>query len=64
MTRIRYKLTKRTTKTEKFEKSLIMYNIVILKSICYKLTAGGKIFLLIGNYKFKRPVTILRLPKE
>ena len=39
MMRISYKLTKRPTKTEKFEKSLKKYNII--KTICYKLTASG-----------------------
>ena len=39
-----YKLTKRTTKTEKFEKSLKMYNIINFKTPC-----SSKIVHLIGN---------------
>ena len=64
MTRISYKLMKRTTKSEKFEKSLKMYDIINFQTIRYRLTALCKIFHLIVNYKFTRPVSILRLPKE
>ena len=64
MTRISYKLTKRTTKTEKFEKILEMYNIIIYKTIGYKLTASGNITNLTVNYKFMKPIRILRLPKN
>ena len=64
MTRITYKLTKRTTKTEKFEKSLNNYKTIIFKTISYKLTVSGKNNNLIVNYNFMRPVRILRLPKN
>ena len=64
ITRISYKMTKRTTKTAKFEKSLKMYNIINFKTIRYKLTALGKIIHLIGIYNFMRPVSTLRLLKE
>ena len=64
ITRISYKMTKRTTKTAKFEKSLKMYNIINFKTIRYKLTASGKINHLIGIYKFMRTVSTLRLLKE
>ena len=64
MTTVSYKLTKRTTKTEKFEKFLKMYNIIIYKTIGYKVTASGNITHLIVNYKFMRPIRILRLPKN
>ena len=53
MTRISYKLTKRTTKTEK---SLKTYDIINFKTIPYKLTASGNIIHLIVSYKFMRPV--------
>ena len=62
-TRISYKLTKRT-KTEKFEKSLKMYNIITYNTIRYSLTVSGNIIHLMVNYKFTRPVSILQLPKE
>ena len=39
-----YKLTERTTKTEKFEKSLKMYNIINFKTSC-----SSKIVHLLGN---------------
>ena len=64
MTRISYKLSIRTTKTKKFEKSLKMYNIINFKTPCYILTSWANIVHLIGNYKFMRPVSIWRLPKE
>ena len=57
------KLTKRRTKTEKFEKSLKMYNNLIFKTNNYKLTASGNIHLM-DTFKFMRLVYILRLPKE
>ena len=56
-------LTKKTTKIEKFEENLKMY-IVNSKIIRYKLTAWGKSFHFILNYKLMRPVSILRLAKE
>ena len=64
MSRIDYKLMKTTTKTEKYEKSLKIYNIINFKYLRCKLTASGNIIYLIVNYKFMRPVSILRLPKE
>ena len=64
MTRKSYKLTKITTKTEKFEKSLIIYNLIIFKTIGYKLTVSGNHIKLIVNYNFMRPVRILRLLKN
>ena len=50
MIRIRYKLTKKTTKLEKFKQSLKMYNIKSFDTICYKMTASGNINPLILNY--------------
>ena len=41
-----------------------MYNIIIFETIVYKLTALGNITPLIVNYKFMRPIKILRLPKN
>ena len=64
ITRISKKLTKATTKNEKVEKSLKMYNIIKFKTIQYKLKTSGNIIHIIVNYKFLRPVSILRLPKE
>ena len=61
--KVSYNLTKRTIKTEKFEKDLKMY-IINFKTICYKLTASGNIIHSIQNYKLMRPVSNLRLPKE
>ena len=60
MTRISYKLTKRT----KTEKSLNIYNIIIFQTIGYKLTVSGNKIHIIVNYNFMRPVRILRLPKN
>ena len=67
MMRKSHKLTKRTTKTEKKDKSfkiLSTYNIIIFKTIRYKLTASGNIIYAIFNYKLMRMVNTLRLPKE
>ena len=64
MTRKSYKMTKWTTKTEKFEKSLNIYNIIIFKTIGYKLTVSGNNIHLIIYCKFMRTVRILRLPKN
>ena len=64
MTRTSYKLTKSTTKTEKFEKSLKIYIIINSKTICSKLTGSGNIIHLFGNYIFMSTVSILRLPRE
>ena len=43
MMRIRYKLTKKTKKTDKFKISLKMYNIINFETIRYKMTALGNI---------------------
>ena len=58
-----YNLKKRTTKTEHFEKYLKMY-IINLKFIRYRLTDSSNIIDLVRNYKLKRPVSNLRLPKK
>ena len=54
--KISYKLTKTTTKTEKFGKSLQMCNIINFKTIRYKMTATGNIIHSMLNYKFMRPI--------
>ena len=64
MMKMSYNLTKRTTKIEKFEKTLKVYNIKIFRTVCYKLTATSNIILSIFIYKPMRPVSNLRLPKE
>ena len=51
-------------KLKKFEKSLILFNIIYFKTIRYKLTASGIVIHLIYNYRLMRPVSILRLPKK
>ena len=59
--------TKRTTEFEKIEKSFKIVkkeNILNFKTIRYYPTALVKIIHSILNYKFMRPVSILRLPKE
>ena len=61
--KISYNLTKKITKAEKFEKCLKMY-IMNFKTKGYELTALGNINYSIANYKLKRLVSILRLPKE
>ena len=61
--KISYNLTKRTTKTEKFENYLKLY-IINFKTKGYELTASGSIIISILNYKLKRLVRILRLHKE
>ena len=63
MMKTRYKLTKRTTKTENFEKKLKTY-IIIFNTFRYKLSASGNVIYSIFNYKLMRPVSNLRLPKE
>ena len=60
--KISYKLTKKTT-TEKFEKYLKVY-IINFKTKGYELTASGNIINSILNYKLKRLVSNLRLPKK
>ena len=64
MMRISNKLTKKKTKTEKFKKSLKIYNIINFETIRYKMTASGNINPRILNYKLLRPVSILRLLKD
>ena len=61
--RISYKLTKRTTKTEKIEENFKMY-VINLMTIRYKLATSDKIIHSKLNYKFMRPVSILRTRKE
>ena len=61
--KISYNLTKRTTKTKKFENYLKMY-IINFKTKGYELTASGNIKNTILNNKRKRLVSIFRLPKE
>ena len=63
MMRISYKLTKKTTKTEKFKKSLEMFNMIKFETIRYKMTASGNVNPWILIYKLLRHVSILRLPK-
>ena len=63
MMKISYNLTKRTTKTEKFEKYLKIY-VINFKTKVYELTASGNIINSILNYKLKRLVSSLGLPKE
>ena len=60
--KISYNLTKRTTKSEKFEKYLKIY--LNFKTIRYELTASGNINHLFFNDKLIRTVSNLRLPKE
>ena len=55
---------KRTTKTEKLEKFLEMYNIINVMIIRYKLTAAGNIIYSAFGYKLMRPVRILRLQRR
>ena len=59
----KYNLTKKTTKTEKFENHLKMY-IINFKTIRYELTPLGNIIHSILNYKFMRLVSNLGLRKE
>ena len=61
--KISYKLRKKTTKTEKFEKQLKVY-IINFKTKSYELTAWSNIIYSILNYKLKRVVSNLRLPKK
>ena len=56
-------MTKKPTKTEKFEKYLKMY-IINFKTIRYELTASGNISHSILNYKLMRNVSNLGLPKK
>ena len=61
--RISYNLTKRITKTEKFEKYFEMF-ITNFKTFRYKLTASGNLNHFIPNEKPMRPVINLRLYKK
>ena len=65
--RLSYKLTKRTTKTEKIKKSLKileMYKIINFKTIRSKLTASSDIIHSILINKLIRPISFLLQPKE
>ena len=63
--KVSYNLTKRTTKTEKFEKCLKMYIINLkIKGCNLTKSVGGNIIISILSYKPKRLVSYLRLPKE
>ena len=67
MMRLSYKLTKRTTKTEKSEnpiKILKIYNTINFKTIRSKLTASGNIINSIFIYRLMGPVSFSLLPKE
>ena len=57
---ISYKLSKKTTKTEKFEKSLKLYNINFM-TIRHKLTDSCNIINSILKYKVMKTVSILWL---
>ena len=60
-----YKLTIKTTKTEKTETQKILkrYNIINFKTIRQKLTASGNIIQQ-SLIKSLKSISILRLPKE
>ena len=61
---ISYNWTKKTTITEKFEKGLKKY-VINFKTKGYKLTNWfGNVNNSILNFKFKRLVSNLKLPKE
>ena len=57
-------VTKSITKTERFEKSLKMYNIINFLNIRYKLIASVKMIYSILNYKLMRPASFLGLHKK
>ena len=63
MMRISYKLTKKTTNTEKYKKILEMYNVINFETIRYKKTTSGNLNPWLLIYKFLRHVSFLRLPK-
>ena len=65
LTRIGYKLTKRTTKIENFEKKYLkMYSNINLKTIRNRVIASSNNLHLIVTYKFMTRVSILRAPKK
>ena len=64
MMSIIYKLTKRTTKTENFEKFLKMCILLNFMTIRYKMIASNQIIHSILHYKLMILVRILRLHKE
>ena len=64
MMRKSYKLPKKTTKIEKFKKSLKMYIIINFETIRYKMTASASINPWILIYKLLRSVSFLCLPKD
>ena len=61
--KISYKLTKRTTKTVKFEKKLKLY-IIKFKNICSNMSTSDNIVHSIFTYKLMRLVSNLQLPIE
>ena len=61
--KLSYYLTKRTTKTEKYEKNFNLF-IINFKTIPYTLTASGKVIQSMLNWKPIGSVSNLRLPKE
>ena len=61
---ISYKLTKKTTKTEKLKKKSLKMYIVNFETIRYKMTALRNINPWILNYKLLRPVSVLRLSND
>ena len=54
--KISYNLTKRTTKTEKFERCFKLFG-KIFKVICYKLTASGNINPELQAYETRQQFT-------
>ena len=65
--RIKYNLTKETTKTEKTGKSLKnfkTYSITNFKTIRNKMTVSRNTIHSILNCKLMRPVSISRLPRK
>ena len=51
-------------KKEKFEKLLKKYIIINFQTVSYNLVVLRNTIHLIGNYKFTRSFSILRLPRE
>ena len=64
MMRINYKLTKRTTKTQKFQNFRKKFNIINFITIRYKTTASSNTIHSMLTYKLMRSVSILRLHKD
>ena len=61
--KVSYKLVKRTTKTEKYEKSLILY-IPHSRTILYEVKGLGNIKHAVRIHRLIKSVSSLRLPKE